>query len=441
MNPGRSTMKGHGSEARAKTRFVASSMFLLAVGFFLVKVGRDALFIQGQGLFDLPKAYLGIALLAGPAAGLVLAMMRSIGPRATRLVLSGLVSLLLILFSAHIRPGGGLLMIGFFVFVPLVWGVLYSMSWLLAGELLDGASPRQLAESYGLIGGAAIVGGISGGLAAKFLADFLQPNQTLWLAAAVIAASGMVIGWAQLRWPARMAPPGPDKRPTMTQGMASVVRSRFGLLLLGVGMAAGLVGVLLEFQFYLAATGGGEFTRDTTDFFANIYIVLNVSALALQVLVLPRLHKWIGVGGSLLILPLVLVGGAGALVAGVSLLGISSLRVAEGGLKSSLHRPNWEQTYLLLSELDRPVAKMLVDGFGVRVAEGIAGGFLLLWLTRYATVSDVVAGGTNRALALLFIFSLVWLLLTWALRRKIHSHTALDRDAHCFQYGIPLPDC
>ena len=31
--------------------------------------------------------------------------------------------------------------------------MLYSRSWLLAGELLDGVSSGQLAESYGLIGG------------------------------------------------------------------------------------------------------------------------------------------------------------------------------------------------------------------------------------------------------------------------------------------------
>ena len=433
-------MKDHGREARAQTRFVAGSVFLLAIGFFLVKVGRDALFIQERGLFDLPKAYLGIAMLAGPVAGVVLAMMRFIGPRATRLVLSGLVSLLLILFSGHIRPGGGLLMIGFFVFVPLVWGVLYSMSWLLAGELLDGAPPRQLAESYGMIGGAAIVGGLLGGLAAKSLAHYLQPNQTLWIAAAVVATSGLVLAWAQMRWPARMARPGPAARPKMMHGMASVVKSRFGVLLLGVGMAAGLVSVLLEFQFYMAATGGGDFGRNTTDFFANIYIVLNAAALALQVLVLPRLHKWIGVGGSLLVLPVVLVGGAGTLVAGVSLLGISFLRVAEGGLKSSLHRPNWEQTYLFLSELDRPVAKMLVDGFGVHIAEGMAAGFLSLWLARFATVADVVAGGTSQTLALLFIFSLVWLLLTWALRRRILSRAALEGEVHHFRYDVPLPD-
>jgi len=387
-------------DAWAKTCFVAGSVFLLAMGFFLVKIARDALFVQGRGLFDLPRAYLGIAVLAGPTAGVVLALMRNLGPRLTRLVLAALVSSALIVFSFFIRPGGGLLMTDFFVFVPLVWGVLYSMSWLLAGELLDGVSPRQVAESYGLIGGAAILGGLLGGLVAKVLANNLRPNQVLWLAAGTVAASGVILGWAQRRWRPQMAQPAAAARQTMARGMAAVVASPFGRLLLAAGMAAGLVGVLLEFQFYLVAAAGADVGRNSTDFFANIYIVLNGAALVLQLLVLPRLHRWIGVGGSLLVLPVVLSGGVGALVAGVTVLGISSLRIAEG----------------------------------------LAAGVLYLWLLRYAIVADAVAAGGSRMLILLFVCSLVWLLLSWVLRRGIHARLVAAGDPARLQYDVPLPD-
>ena len=67
---------------RAKS--VAVVLFLLSSAFILTKTGRDALYFQEGGLFDLPKAYLGIAALALPAALAMLTLMRTLGPRRAR---------------------------------------------------------------------------------------------------------------------------------------------------------------------------------------------------------------------------------------------------------------------------------------------------------------------------------------------------------------------
>ncbi len=47
---------------------VGASVFLLMAAVILVKTGRDALYFQKDGIFDLPKAYLGIAVLSLPMA-------------------------------------------------------------------------------------------------------------------------------------------------------------------------------------------------------------------------------------------------------------------------------------------------------------------------------------------------------------------------------------
>ncbi len=57
-------------------------MLMAAVN--LVKTGRDALYFQKDGIFDLPKAYLGIAVLSLPMALATLGLMRGIGPRRAR---------------------------------------------------------------------------------------------------------------------------------------------------------------------------------------------------------------------------------------------------------------------------------------------------------------------------------------------------------------------
>jgi len=53
-------------------------------------------------------------------------------------------------------------------------------------------------------------------------------------------------------------------------------------------------------------------------------------------------------------------------------------------------------------------------------------------------VAEVVAGGSSRILGLLFFFSLVWLLLSLALRRGISRGLSSRPDA--LRYDVPLPD-
>ncbi len=46
---------------RVSTNFVAVAILARTAAFMLVRTARDALYFQGDGLIDLPKAYLGIA--------------------------------------------------------------------------------------------------------------------------------------------------------------------------------------------------------------------------------------------------------------------------------------------------------------------------------------------------------------------------------------------
>lgn len=423
---------------RTVTLTVGGATFLLAVGLFLARVGRDALFIQDRGLWDLPRAYVGIALMAGPLAALVAVSLRFLGPRPARLVITALASVALLLFAAVVEPGGGALMTGFFAFVPLIWGILYSLTWLLAGELLDQQPPSELAWAYGLIASAAVLGGLVGGALAKMLARALPPAGLIALAAGAVVLAGVVLAVAQARWTPRMATPRSSGRGRRAAAL-SVLTTRHGGLMLATGMAAGLTGVLLEFQFYLSVARAGGSAQDGADRFATIYVALNGAALTAQVLLLPRLRRWVGVGGGLMVLPAVLTGGAGGMLAGFSIWGIGSLRVAEGGLKAALHRPNWERAYLWLSRAERTAARLIVDGVGMRMAQGLAAGLIYLWLRRYDTPADLVQGGTAQLLTPLLLASLTWLGLGILLRRCLDRH---DTRADTFDVapGMPLPD-
>ena len=150
---------------------------------------------------------------------------------------------------------------------------------------------------------------------------------------------------------------------------------------------------------------------------------------------MPALQRRVGVNGSLMLLPLSLFGGALFLAASTSAIAREGLRVAEGGLKSSIHRSNWEQAFLPIRRPRRLVVKVLVDGLGTRMAEGLASTMLLVWLNvlvdqhspdtlNLAWVPYLIAGAT-----------LGWIFLTVGLRRNVRSDMG-DESA----YLPPTPD-
>ena len=402
------------------------------------KTGRDALFVQGRGLYDLPKAYMGSAILAMPLASVALFLLKAFGPRTVRLVLPVLTAVALLWFSAVVRPGGGLLMIGFFMFVPLMWGVIFSMSWLLAWDLLDGTNAKITANSFSLIGGAAILGGVLAGLVARLIAPRVEPSVFLGIAASSLLIAALLMAETQRCFPTAMAPSKEPSRPTKSI-LTAVVSSPYALTLLGIGMAAGLVGVLIEFQFYIAAASAGGSGRDNAAFFADYFLALNGAALAVQLWMMPRVQHRIGVEGSLPILPMALVGGGVGLAIGASLAAASTVRVTEGGLKSSIHRANWEQTFLRLAGPERAVTKVVVDGIGTRLAEGVGALILLGWLRYVVGDGNLAEHGTRWIAVLILAGSFFWVLVTRKLRRAMQQAQLNAPDAPIAYAGL-CPD-
>ncbi len=412
-------------------------MFILTAALILTKTGRDALFFQARGIYDLPKAYMGMALLAIPMALAMLKLMKRLGPRRWRVVAPAGMATLLVFYHRVAMPGGGLRMTLLFTLVGLGFGVVFSLYWLLAADLFEGAAAPELARAYSLVGAASIAGGFFGGLAARFLAPHLEPRTFILLGALAVAGSATVVAFAQLRFPLRPSTARSGKPAQPDSGLR--VGRRYTLLLLVTGMAASLVGVLVEFQFYLAAATSSNDARQNAGLFATVHLVLNGAALAIQLYVTPRLQEKAGLHGSLLVLPAALLGGAAMLLASASVASRALLRVTEGGLRSSIHRVSWEQAYLPVSRAQRAAAKLLGDGAG-RVAEGLAALVLFLWLHLVVAGRPLPEQKTAWVTYLLLGMSLLWLGLTQALGRKLAAMTAEGGLREAWRPEIPLPD-
>jgi hypothetical protein len=425
---------------RSRAFDVSIVLFLMMAAFILAKTGRDAMFFQKDGLLDLPRASMAIAVLSLPMALATLALMQIAGPRPARIVTPLLMAGFLATYAFLARPGAGGFMTTAYVIIPLAFGVIFSQAWLLGADLFEGASREEVAHAYSWIGAASILGGVAGGAIAKLAAPHWDPHVLVIFAAAMLVAASIFVGKAQARNPLRYLQPGETAAAPRFEDFRRVLQNRYSFLLLAVAMSAALAGTLVEFQFYITASAAKQSGRQNADFFASFYLVLNAIAFLGQIYLMPRVQRAIGVMGSLFILPAALLGLAGALFVNASILLRSTLRVTEGGLKSSIHRSNWEQAYLALGRAERSAAKLIVDGMGARLAEGAAAVILFLWIRSAMPDGHMPEPGIQWITWVLVIAALTWITLTVFLRRSAAPAIApalLESEA---RLDIPIPD-
>ena len=115
------------------------------------------------------------------------------------------------------------------------------------------------------------------------------------------------------------------------------------------------------------------------------------------------------------------------------------LRALEGGLRSSVHRVNWEQAYLTIDGPQRAQAKLIIDGMAVRLAEGTVALVLLAWL-RLVIGGRPLAGPDGAWISyLLLVASVAWLGLAGALGAQAGGRS-LRRASLATAAAAPLPD-
>jgi hypothetical protein len=386
---------------RTRSWYPILAVWLGMVSFILVKTGRDAVFFDQAGLQRLPLAYIWTALASFPMAILHLRAMARWGSRSVRVGVFVLTAAVLLLFVPWTDREHRLALTLLFVLVPVLYAAVFGGAWLLGADLLEAADPATVRWAYTGMGVGSILGGIAGGLLAKALALVLSADLLLAAGAAVLLLAAGLCLLAHRRHPAPLIGPplsgaaggtGVDTAVGRTLETAQApVQPRlldqpYIRALIGMSALGSLIGMFVDFQFYAIAAVSGS---GGMQFFANFYVLLNLCSLALQCLVAPRLQDRLGIAGALAVLPLALLGGAGFVTLSTTLVSRSILKVAEGGLRSSIYRSIWEQVFLPIDRARRGVAKTLVDGVCARISEGIGATLLYLWILRNPTLEQM----------------------------------------------------
>ncbi|MCA1583210.1 MAG: MFS transporter [Acidobacteria bacterium] len=407
------------AEIRASEATTAFLMFaysfLAMTSYNIIKPITRSEFISNLGADNLPWVQFGAGVLIGLIMQAYSMVMAAVPRRWTIPVTqAGMVGLLLLFWLLFTTIGAEWISVAFYL-VGLILGILLiSQFWTLANDVYD---PRQAKRIFGFIGGGASLGGASGAALTKFLVEQLGSYTMLLLSASIMALClGIVVAIVKRERKAGAS----DARKTGEEESVSsgealqLLRSSRHLQIIALVIGFAAVGAaIIEQQLNMAtAEAKGQQNADAiAAFLAEITIYLSLAGFFIQVFITSRIHRFLGIGFALMILP-VSLGGSGLLMLLNGALWTAGLaRVLDTSLRYTVDKTSREILFLPLPTDLKYRAKPFIDVTVDRLAKG-AGALLILVL-----IKDWGLGLTWQQLSIASL-SVMALWIVFALRAR-----------------------
>jgi ATP:ADP antiporter, AAA family len=390
---------GRASLWRAEVLAPAGVLFAIMVAHALLETARDALFLARLGPDRLAWAYLAIAAAALLAVTAVRRWAGVVEPRRILIAFLGVAAAGTAVLAAVIAAAPWAVF-ALYVWTGLVATLVVPSFWTLLDRSLRVAEAKRV---FAVIGAGGVLGAMIGSVIAAELGRAMAPRH-------LVTAGAIALGIATLAAAALAPHPVVDDAPpaAIPETVTSTRRTRrFVRLLVALAMISTVTLTLGDLAFK-RVLGERLPPEELATVFGQIYAVLNVVGLVIQLAVAPRLLAKFGVGGALVILPLVVLGGAVGFAATGATLAILVLKLGDGGLRHSLHRVGSEILYLPVPHSVRDESKPIADALGQR------GGQALAALVVFGTAA---LGGTRTLAAVTAIVGVAWLVTLLLVRR------------------------
>ncbi len=404
-----------GEAATAVKMFIYS--FLVMTAYNNIKPSATAKFIDDVGADNLPW----VMLVAGVGMGFIMQYYSRLVGKLPRLwVLPGtLVAVVgtLVGFWFLFQIGQTWVSVAFYFWGRLLLGIfLISQFWTLANDIYD---PRQAKRIFGFIGGGASLGGMTGAGLTSLLARRVGADTLILFSAGILAICFvLVIRIQRKEQPAERG--SIARKETLGGGEAwAMVRQskHLGLISLVIGFAA-LGAVTVEQQLNMAAEQFVQGEDGIVSFLAQITFYLSAISFVIQIYFTSRIHRFLGIGFALMVLPMSLGASAFLILFHPVLLSTMVARITDTSLRYSLDKTTREVLFQPLPKETKLKAKAFVDVTADRfIGKGLGSVVLLVMLK--------VFGVTWMQLSFLSLtYCVLWLFLA---RKAKKEYTASFR--------------
>ena len=417
-----------------RTLFMALHMTCVLFAYYILKPLSQALFLNRFDIDQLPILYMLIAIAGGILAyAYTRVAVRTSLAAAVNWATAISVACLLVIWWM-LRFNFDWMLYVFNIWVSLFSIVTVSQSWLVAANVFHAREAKRL---YGLLGLSAVAGAAFGGEFTARLARVIESRDLLLATAGmVLLAYGCIrVVAAQKNVNLSAAHAGESNEDFAFKDIVSGIRSHRHLqLIMAIITITFVVDMMVQYQFSAMARAAFHDKRDLAAFLGSFYgIYLNLITFVTQFFLTALVVRYLGVGGTLQIMPVV-VGVASLVGAALPRLGAASaMRLSEAATRYSFNRTGTELLYLPLPADLKNRTKAFVDIFMDRFGRGL-GALVLMGYTALLE-TDPRHPNLKRLSAVIFAVSVLWFLLAArvgkeylaTVRRRLESRR-LDLD-------------
>ncbi len=408
-----------GGEA-ATLLMLTLNIFLILTAYYLVKPVREALILATPG---------GAEIKSYAAAGQALLLLGAIpvyswlASRVPRRRLINTVTVFfagcLALFYALIAAGVPVAVV-FFLWVGIFNLMVPAQFWAFANDIYTPEAGKRL---FVIVAFGASMGAVVGSYIAGQLIDLLGVSQLLLVSGAILLSSLILTNLVDQREGAvsagRAAEPVEDEPLGDTGAFRLLLQSRYLLLIAFLMLVLNWVNTTGEYilgravrEAALAVTEEPAAIEEFIgSFYAHFFTVVNIVGLALQLFVVSRILKYLGVRMAIFVLPLIAMGGYLVAAFYPLLTIIRDVKIAENATDYSLQNTVRQVLFLPTTREEKYKAKQAIDTFFVR------GGDVLSAATVFVGTA-VFALSTAQFAMINIVLVAAWLLLTLFIARE-----------------------
>lgn len=410
--------------------------YLLMTCYYIIKPVRDGLINAGKGAEF--KSYLS----AATAVALVF-IVKGFSRLASRVPRQRLIATVLVFFIVTLALFYGLYLVGvplgtigivFFVYAGVFSVMLPAQFWGFANDIYTEAEGRRL---FPLIAFGATFGALTGSAVARALVGVLGSYAMMLVAAGVLCACIVLTLVVHRREVGRIraraqGSPAPGERPLAKGGGFKLLFSSRYLTLLALFV------MILNFvntngQYILdrvfsraaqeAAAAGAMGGMSAADYMGRLYadfqLSFNVLAVLIQLFLVSRVFKAVGIRGGIFVLPVLAFGGYALVALGATLAAVRWAKAVENATDYSMMNTTRHALFLITSREAKYKAKAAIDTFFHRAGDVLSA---LVVFSGTAVLSVRVEGFAAFNLAVVAVWILVGVLIA-------REHRRLNADA------------
>jgi AAA family ATP:ADP antiporter len=371
----------------ATALMLAVNLFLLMIGYYVVKTVREPLVLVSGGAEM--KSY-AAAAQALTLMGFV-PLYSWFSSRVDRMrLITGVVLFFIVCIEAFYL--GALARVPLLGFVFYVWVGIFSLAtiaqfWSYANDLYDKPTGERL---FPVVAVGATAGPPLGSLLTEWLFKIGVRPYTMFHITAVLLAIHLGLYWlVERREAGRRGQSVKAQEPLAGPGgFTLLLRNHYLLLLAALLLILNVVNTTGEYLVgrTVLETAAGAATPEAKEaivgtFYGGYNFWTSVVALVLQTFVASRLVKYVGIGGVVLMLPLVGLGTYGVVASGVGLAILRWAKIAENATDYSIMNTARQLLWLPTSREEKYKAKQAADTFVVRSGDMLSGVAVFLGTT------------------------------------------------------------